>query len=259
MTIRSEPADAADDQGTAADRPADPVRPLHRWDLSPSEAVSLQRELAERVSGELPADWNPKLVAGVDVTYRSDTDGTFTAGIVVLRLPGLETVEEVTADGETPFPYVPGLLSFREGPAVLAAVAKLTTVPDVFMFDGQGRAHPRRLGLASHLGLWLDKPTLGCAKTLLTGRYAEPGPKRGDFSPLTDRGEEIGRVLRTRDRVQPVYVSAGHRMTLDAAVKLVLACGAGYRLPEPTRRGHLLVSGAVAKAAHAAKVRASGH
>ena len=154
----------------------------------------------------------------------------------------MRTVEQVGIIGQTQFPYVPGLLSFREAPAVLEAWALLKANPDAVMFDGQGIAHPRRFGIASHMGLWLEKPTLGCAKSVLVGQYEEPAPERGARTPLVDKGEMIGAALRTKDRTQPIFVSAGHRMDLETAVKLALRCNGGYRQPEPTRRAHLLVN-----------------
>jgi deoxyribonuclease V len=222
------------------------VRRLHEWNVSPTEAVELQRRLAGDLTFALPDGWSPRVVAGVDVTSDPADADAFTAGIVVLRLPEREVIEEVTAAHPAGFPYIPGLLTFREGPAILAAVAALRSQPDAWIFDGAGYAHPRRLGLASHLGLWLDAPAVGCAKTWLIGDHVEPGPARGDFAPLVHKGEEIGRVLRTRDAVHPVFLSAGHRMTLSAACDLVLAC-CRYRVPEPTRLAHLLVNRAVGR------------
>ncbi len=182
-----------------------------------------------------------RLVAGADVAFTPD--GAFcVAGIVVWDVKAFRTVQGVVARRRATFPYVPGLLSFREAPAVLAAVRKLKVAPDVFMFDGQGLAHPRRFGLASHVGLWLDRPSLGCAKSRLCGEHAEPGRQRGATTPLRLDDEEIGAVVRTRDGVKPVYVSVGHRITLPDAIRVVLACGGGYRLPEPTRLAHQLVT-----------------
>ena len=213
---------------------------LHRWDLSPRDAIELQKSLRDRLTLQTPPR-RLQTVAGADISFDKD-DPTVYAGIVVLRLPDLAVVEEATVVTEARFPYVPGLLSFREAPAILAAWEKLRTKPDAVMFDGQGIAHPRRFGIAAHVGLWLDRPTWGCAKSLLTGRYDEPAPERGSRSPLVDKGETIGAVLRTKDRTNPVYVSVGNWMTLDTAVELTLRCGGGYRVPEPTRRAHLLVN-----------------
>jgi deoxyribonuclease V len=172
-----------------------------------------------------------RIVAGVDASYKD----VARAAVVALSFPALEVLETAVAVRAIPFPYVPGLLSFREAPAVLDALAKLRARPDVLIFDGQGLAHPRRLGLASHLGVYLDLPSVGCAKSRLVGRYEEPGPATGDRAPLVDRGEVVGVALRTKPRTKPLFVSVGHKIDLETAVALVLACLRGYRLPEPTR------------------------
>ena len=167
-------------------------------------------------------------------------NGRATAAVTVLRLPDLELVEVATAGRPVDFPYVPGLLSFREVPVVLAAAEKLKADPDVLLVDGQGYAHPRRLGLACHLGLLWDKPTVGCAKSRLIGTHDEPHEAAGSYTDLVDDragGELIGAVLRTRDNVRPLYISSGHKIALPQALDVVLACSAGYRLPEPTRPG----------------------
>jgi deoxyribonuclease V len=216
------------------------ITPLHPWDLEPAKAVTLQRELAGQVDVRTPLT-HCELVAGADVSYARFSNRFF-AGVVVVRLSDGETVEKQGAVRETPFPYIPGLLSFREAPALLEAFARLETVPDAVMFDGQGIAHPRRLGIASHLGLWLGLPTIGCAKSLLVGKFRDPGLKAGSVSPLVVGGEVVGNVVRTKDAVKPVYVSAGHRIDLPSAVKVVLESCRGYRLPEPTRRAHLYVN-----------------
>ena len=213
---------------------------LHSWDLTPTEAVDLQKRLRGEVRLEPPAQ-PIQTVAGADISFNKDEE-TIYVGIVVVRLAGMATVEQVGLVSTTRFPYVPGLLSFREAPAVLEAWKQLRTPPDAVMFDGQGIAHPRRLGIASHVGLWLETPTFGCAKSVLVGRYEEPGEVRGSSSPMLDRGEVIGTALRTKDRVNPVYVSPGHRMDMATAVDLTLRCDGGYRQPEPTRRAHLLVN-----------------
>ena len=200
----------------------------------------LQKSLRERLSLRTPPR-RLQTVAGADISFDKD-DPTVYAGIVVLRLPDLVTVEEATVVTRADFPYVPGLLSFREAPAILAVWEKLRHKPDAVMFDGQGIAHPRRFGIAAHVGLWLDQPTWGCAKSLLCGKYDEPAPARGSRSPLMDKGETIGAVLRTKDDTSPVFVSSGNYMDLETAVDLTLRCGGGYRVPEPTRRAHLLVN-----------------
>jgi deoxyribonuclease V len=175
------------------------------------------------------------------VSYDKGSDWLF-AAIVVLRLANLQVIGSASAVAQVPFPYIPGLLSFRECPAVLQAWDKLMVRPDCIMCDGQGIAHPRRLGIASHLGLWLDIPSIGCAKSLLVGTYREPGPTRGSIEPLIHRKEHVGAILRTKNNVSPVFVSQGHKITLQKAVELVLASCTKYRLPEPTRQAHLLVN-----------------
>lgn len=211
---------------------------LHKWEMPCSEAIALQRELAERVQVEDCLPHPVGLVAGVDASYEKHGD-QFHAAVVVLTLPGLTVVEEATASSRVDFPYVPGLLSFRELPVVLMAFRSLRTVPDAVLVDGQGIAHPRRLGLASHLGLWLDLPTVGCAKSRLCGEHRDPGPVRGDMAPLRMDGEQVGAVLTTRDGVKPLFISPGHKTDIPGAVRLVLACGTRYRMPEPTRLAHL--------------------
>ena len=216
------------------------MQSLHSWNLTPAAAVELQKSLRGQVRLQAPGE-PIRTVAGADISFNKFEE-TIYAGIVVVELASMRTVEQVGIIGETRFPYVPGLLSFREAPAVLEAWALLKDVPDAMMFDGQGIAHPRRLGIASHVGLWLERPTFGCAKSVLVGRYDEPAPERGARSPLVDKGETIGAALRTKDRVQPLFVSAGHRLDLETVVDLTLRCGGGYRQPEPTRRAHLLVN-----------------
>jgi deoxyribonuclease V len=208
----------------------------HAWDLTPVQALEVQRSLARSVRVE-PLATTPQSVGGVDVSVRGDR---LQAAVVVLTLPDLEFVEQSTWSGEVTWPYVPGLLSFREVPAVLHALEGLSHLPDVLMVDGQGMAHPRRVGLASHLGLLLEWPALGVAKSRLVGESGEVGIEAGSRQPMMDGGDVVGMVLRTRSGVKPVYISVGHRLTLDEAVALVLACTGRYRLPEPTRQAHLL-------------------
>ncbi len=208
----------------------------HPWDLSPQAARALQRELAGRVVRQ--TDMGPvNTVAGLDVGYR---DGLAWAAVVVLSYPELVVVDQALARRQVSFPYVPGLLSFREGPAVLDALARLASPPDLLIFDGHGLAHPRRFGLACHVGLRVDIPSIGCAKSRLVGVYEEPGPEQGSYSLLLDGDETIGAVVRTRAGVKPVFVSTGHRVDLVTAIRYVLACCRGYRLPETTRRAHRL-------------------
>jgi len=180
-------------------------------------------------------------VAGADVSF-SKYDPTLFAAVVVLELPEFREVDRASVIGTAEFPYIPGLLSFREAPVLLQAFEKLQTTPDVVLFDGQGLAHPRRFGLASHMGLLLDIPAVGCAKTYLVGEYESLGPKKGDWAPLVHRGEVVGAALRSRDDVAPIFVSIGHKVDLETAIRVVMACLGGYRIPEPLRRAHLLVN-----------------
>lgn len=224
------------------------IHQLHSWDLHPSEAVTLQSQLRARIILQpLPKDIS--LVAGADISFNKFSEVIY-AGIVVLRLPEIEVVATSGVVTTTKFPYVPGLLSFREAPALLEAWEKLTVRPDVLVLDGQGIAHPRRIGIASHIGLWLDLPTIGCAKSLLVGRYEEPLPEAGNWTPLIHKGDTIGAALRTKHRVNPVYISPGYRADLESSLALALRCSKGYavnatgkyRIPEPTRLAHLFVN-----------------
>lgn len=215
-------------------------KPLHSWDLTPAQAVALQKELRNQLEFT-PLATPPKTIAGADISFNKYSETVY-AGIVVLSFPELEILEETGIVTTAKFPYVPGLLSFRESPALLEVWDKLTIKPDVLVMDGQGTAHPRRMGIACHIGLWLDVPTLGCAKSLLCGRFDEPGEKKGSTSPLMHYGELIGNVVRTKDKTQPVYVSPGNHITLEESVELMLACSNKYRIPEPTRRAHLFVN-----------------
>jgi len=219
------------------------VRDIHRWDVSVAEAVEVQRGLACRVvrSGRLDS---VGLVAGVDISG-ANSDGVARGAIVVLSYPAMEVVERNVVEMKAEFPYVPGLLSFREMPLIIAACKQLRTTPDMFIADGQGIAHPRRLGLASHLGLVMDVPAIGCAKSILCGKHGDLGEKPGNRAMLVDKEEVVGAALRTKRRVKPVYVSIGHRIGLDDACRWVLACCKGYRLPEPTRLAHQAASGEI--------------
>ena len=217
--------------------------PLHEWDLAPTQAIALQKALAGAVvrSDRLGPGGRRAIrrVAGVDAAF-ADGGRVIRAAAVLLDYPGLAPVDQVLVECPTAFPYVPGLLSFREVPALLEALSGLGALPDLIFCDGHGYAHPRRFGLACHLGLWLDTPAIGVAKSRLTGRHDEPGPAKGDMAWLLAGGgarprERIGAVVRTRERVKPVYVSAGHRVSLRTAVVLTRACTTRYRLPEPTR------------------------
>lgn len=212
------------------------IHPLHNWHLSPAQAVRIQQLLASRIIDSTPLDLNAiRTVAGVDVSVKNNISQ---AAIVVLRFPTFEVLEIVRAQRPTTFPYITGLLSFREGPVLEDAFTRLQTEPDVLLFDGMGRIHPRRIGIAAHMGLWLERPTIGVGKTHLLGTYDAVPETRGGYALLRDRGEVLGAVLRTRERVKPVYVSVGHRADLDSALALVMACTTRYRLPEPIRAAH---------------------
>lgn len=216
------------------------VRRLHRWNVPPAEATRIQQVLRRRLNVK---DYRGAIdtVAGVDVSYDKHSSTVY-AVVIVIHLKDRQILETVTAVSQATFPYIPGLLSFREAPAVLKAFKRLHHPPDCLLCDGQGIAHPRRFGLACHLGLLLDLPSIGCAKSLLVGKYREPAQHRGSSQILYDKGEQVGIILRTRDGVEPVYVSPGYRMSFDRARKVVLRASGGYRLPEPTRQAHLLVN-----------------
>jgi len=218
----------------------------HPWDLSPAEAKALQRTLRQRVRVE-PFHQPVRWVAGVDVSIRGEVGR---AAVVILSFPELEPLEAATAERPVSFPYIPGLLAFREGPVVLDAMERLQQRPDLLIFDAQGLAHPRRMGLATHLGVLLDLPSIGCAKSRLCGEHQEPPRERGGWVPLFDGEEVIGAVVRTRTDVHPVYVSVGHRIDLEGAVKWVLRCCTRYRLPEPTRWAHRVAGGEPLPSAH---------
>ena len=215
-------------------------RAPHRWDITPARAIEIQKTFSSRISLR-PADHSMDLIAGGDVAFTPDGSQCI-AGVVVWDAKAKRVVETQAATGPLNFPYVPGLLSFREAPTLLRAIRRLKCNPDAFLFDGQGLAHPRRFGLACHMGVLIDRPSAGCAKSRLIGDHTEPAARRGSRRPLTHNGQRIGTVLRTRSGVKPLYVSVGHRISLDQAVELVLRCGHGYRLPEPTRLADQLVS-----------------
>ena len=216
------------------------IKQLHDWNLPYSEAANLQKKLAEKVK-HIKIKKQPRIVAGLDCAFSKDGQRII-AAVVVLKTPELKLIETVHAVRKVTFPYIPGLLSFREAPVCIAAVEKLQNQPDVFIIDGQGIAHPRRLGLAAHLGLFFDKPTIGCAKSKLIGKFKEPHFEKGALSLLNDGNEIIGSVLRTRTNVKPVFVSVGNKCLLEDAIGITLACTTKYRLPEPTRLAHQLVS-----------------
>jgi deoxyribonuclease V len=215
------------------------VSEVARATLTVDEAVRRQEELRRQVEPAVRLGAPPATIAGLDVSYAVDS-ALLAAAVVVLDARTLETRETAVVLGEATFPYVPGLLAFREAPVLLRALATLTAVPDVLMCDGYGLAHPRRCGLACHVGVETGVPTFGVAKTAFTSRFADPGPRRGALSPLLDAGEVVGRALRTRTGVKPVFVSVGHRITLDEATELTLAMCPRFRVPEPTRRADAL-------------------
>lgn len=209
----------------------------HRWDLSVPEAIALQEKLAGKVICKDRLG-TVRYVCGVDVEFPEN--GVARAAAAVLSFPQLEVCDYAVTHRAAAFPYIPGLLSFREAPPALAALEKLAIAPDLLLCDGHGIAHPRRFGLASHIGLLADIPSIGVAKTRLFGEHAEPPQSRGAWVPLVDHGERIGAVLRTRAGVKPVYVSIGHSVSLETAIRHVLACTTRYRLPETTRSAHRL-------------------
>jgi deoxyribonuclease V len=217
-------------------------RPPHRWSVTPQRAMDLQRRLAVRVR-QLALACPPRLVAGVDAVFSAD-DRYCLAAVVLWDMDRRAVIEQHVAVRRLRFPYVPGLLSFREAPAALAVLRRLRTPPDAVLYDGHGRAHPRRFGIACHIGVSLDQPTVGCAKSRLVGTHREPGSRRGAAVPLIDDGEVVGTVLRTQHGVKPVFVSVGHRIDLAGARRLVLACAVRYRLPEPTRLADQLAGAA---------------
>lgn len=219
----------------------------HRWDLSPKEAAQLQIELRVRLVRRRDLGI-VRSVAGADIAVETEDTrggkarGSAYAGVIVYSFPELRELERASAAVPLTFPYVPGLLAFREGPALLAAFAKLRTEPDLLLFDAHGYAHPRRFGLACHLSVILDKPGIGVAKSRLIGTYKQPGSLQGSWAPLRAGGETVGAVLRTRARVQPVFISIGHRVDLKTAIEFALACCDGYRIPKPTREADHFVA-----------------
>ncbi|MFQ5965370.1 MAG: deoxyribonuclease V [Candidatus Scalinduaceae bacterium] len=215
---------------------------LHSWNVNYKEAVNIQERLKKSVILKSPfKKLNGKLIGGADVSYNKVSD-RFYAGVVVFELQSMRKIEETTASGKVDFPYIPGLLSFRESPILLKAFSKVKKEPDIIILDAQGIAHPRGVGLASHMGLLLNKPSIGCAKTRLIGTYNEVGEEVGCFSQLKIDGKIVGVVLRTRKNVKPVFVSPGHKIDLATSIDIVQKSCSGYRLPEPTRQAHNLVN-----------------
>lgn len=216
---------------------------LHAWNVSPKEATVIQQRLRRLIRQEpAPAAVEVQRVAGIDVGIKKDIAR---AAVVVLSYPALTPLDVALAEAPISFPYVPGLLTFREGPVVLTALAHLQVEPDLLIFDGQGIAHPRRLGIAAHIGVLVDWPSVGCAKSRLWGKHQEPGPEKGDYASLYDGREVIGAVVRTRTGVKPLYVSVGHRMDLTSAIEYVLGCCTRFRLPETTRLAHRAAGGEI--------------
>jgi len=222
----------------------------HPWSLSPQEAIKLQKELRKRIIQKKGFS-RVQRIAGADISFSKKSYRAY-AVVIVFSFPGnrrlgearrqLEILEEQHTIGNLSFPYIPGLLTFREGPLLIKAFKKIKIEPDVIIFDGQGIAHPRRLGLATHMGILLDKPTIGCAKSRLIGTYQEPEREKNSYSLLKGDSEIIGAVLRTREETSPVFVSPGHKIDLESSIEIVLKCLRSYRLPEPTRQAHILVN-----------------
>jgi deoxyribonuclease V len=212
------------------------MKPLHPWNVSVEEAIQIQGNLRHQIILEKTFK-EVRWIGGADVAYSKDRNSLFGA-IVVLSFPKMEILDITTARGKIPFPYIPGLLSFREGPILIEAFQKLKIKPDVMVYDAQGIAHPRGIGLASHMGLWFDLPSIGCTKTPLLNDFVYPGSSKGSFE-LIRRGEkEVGAVLRTKDKVKPIFISPGHRIDLQTSIQIVLTTCPKFRIPEPLRRAH---------------------
>ncbi len=211
---------------------------LHSWEVNPKEAIQLQKELKKKIS--LKKSFNQvKKVAGADVSYYQNK---MIAGVIIFKFSNLEVIEKQSFISSINFPYIPGLLTFREGPSLLEAFKKIKVEPDIILFDGQGIAHPRRMGIATHLGLFLDKPTIGCAKSKLSGNYNAVGEEKGCYSLLREGEEIIGAVVRTRKKVKPIFVSPGHKMDLPNSIEIILKCTDKYKLPVPIREAHIFVN-----------------
>ena len=212
----------------------------HSWRVTPREAVRIQKDLGRRLVFRPPKKPIRILAAG-EVAYRAFEETTF-AAVLLFRYPDLTLLESVSATGKTLFPYIPGLLTFREAPVLMQAFSRLSVKPDVILLDGQGVAHPRSMGIAAHLGFLLNLPSIGCAKSRLCGTYEEPGLEKGSTASLIDGERTIGTVLRSRTGVKPVFVSPGHRMDIATSIRIVLSLCHGYRIPEPLRQAHICVS-----------------
>ena len=216
------------------------IRTLHPWNLPYREAAAVQRRLSGKIR-EVALRKPVETIAGADASYTTKGRQVY-AVVLVFTFPDLVLTNQAFAADTVEFPYIPGLLSFREAPVLVKAFRKIRTKPDVILFDGQGIAHPRGLGLASHMGLILERPSIGCAKTRLIGSHAPLAQGKGSSVPLIDQGRIVGGVVRTREQVKPVFVSPGHAITVAEAIRLVLDCCRGYRLPEPIRQAHLAVN-----------------
>lgn len=213
---------------------------LHRWDVSATEAIQIQNSLRSEVRIEKLTK-EVKYIAGADISFEKFSNIVY-AGFVVIKVKTLKVVASSSVITEAKFPYIPGLFSFRELPPLLEAWKKLEVEPDVVILDGQGIAHPRRFGIASHMGLLIDRPTIGCAKSILVGKYHDLAPTAGSTAPLKDKGEQVGVALRTKNKVNPVFVSVGHLIDLEDAIKVVMSTVLNYRIPAPTREAHLMVN-----------------
>lgn len=208
----------------------------HDWNVQIEKAIEIQIELRKKIIIE-KLKKTPKLIAGVDVAFKDDKA---IGSIVVLDFPELNIVEKITETAKTSFPYIPELLSFREGPIIEKCLEKIKSNPDVFVFDGQGITHPRRMGIAAHIGIILDKPTIGCAKSHLFGKYQNPQNIKGDFSYIYDSEDNIiGAVLRTKENTKPIFISPGHKTDIESSVHLLIKCTRGFKIPEPTRQAHI--------------------
>lgn len=206
---------------------------LHPWNVTPKEAIKIQMDLRERI--ELHDSFNEiRVIAGADVSFDKNKNEGY-GGVIIYSFPGLEEIERKGVKKKLTFPYIPGLLAFREAPVLLKAFASLKTEPDIILFDGQGLAHFRRMGIATHLGILLNRPTMGCAKSRLIGKFEEPGEEVGCYSPLVDAEQTVGVVLRTKKRVHPIFVSQGNKISLKTCIEIILKCIDGYRIPKPTR------------------------
>ena len=211
---------------------------LHSWEVSPQEAIKIQKDLKSNISLKKSFSKIDK-IAGADVSYYKNK---MIAGVIIFEFPNLKTIERQSFISPVNFPYIPGLLTFREGPSLLSAFKKVKNEPDIILFDGQGIAHPRRMGIATHLGLFLDKPTIGCAKSRLSGEYTSIGDEKGDYVLLKEDKEILGVVLRTRKRVKPIFVSPGHKIDLPNSIEITLKCTGKYRVPIPVRDAHIFVN-----------------